>query len=80
MEQIYGMVVIACGAIIALGAVAACVSIMLMGRKFFDAAARQPEIISDLQTSAFVLAGMIDAAFIIGTGIAAWFAASTFLK
>ena len=28
----------------------------------------------ELQTKMFVLAGLIDAAFIIGTGIALWFA------
>jgi F-type H+-transporting ATPase subunit c len=33
-----------------------------------------------LQVKMFLLAGLIDAAFIIGTGIALWFATSTFLK
>ena len=35
---------------------------------------------NDLQGKMFILAGMIDAVFIIGTGISAWFAISTFLK
>ena len=36
--------------------------------------ARQPELMNELQTKMFLLAGLIDAAFIIGTGIALWFA------
>jgi F-type H+-transporting ATPase subunit c len=35
---------------------------------------------NELQVKMFILAGLIDAAFIIGTGIAVWFAISTFLK
>jgi F-type H+-transporting ATPase subunit c len=34
----------------------------------------QPELMNELQTKMFLLAGLIDAAFIIGTGIALWFA------
>ena len=37
-------------------------------------------MIPALQVKMFILAGLIDAAFIIGTGIAVWFAISTFLK
>ena len=37
-------------------------------------AARQPELMNELQTKMFLLAGLIDAAFIIGVGIALWFA------
>jgi F-type H+-transporting ATPase subunit c len=80
MEQLYGNVAILCGAIICLLGMAACVGITLMGRKFLDSAARQPELIKDLQVSMLILAGLIDAAFIIGVGISAWFAVSTFLK
>ena len=80
MEQIYANVAIACGLIIALGAVAACIGISLMGSKYLESAARQPELINELGVKMFILAGLIDAAFIIGTGIAVWFAVSTFLK
>ena len=37
-------------------------------------AARQPELMGKLQTSMFVLAGLIDAAFLIGVGVAMLFA------
>lgn len=80
MEQVYGNVALACGLIIALGAIGACIGISLMGGKYLEASARQPELMNDLQVKMFILAGLIDAAFIIGTGIAVWFAISTFLK
>jgi len=37
-------------------------------------AARQPELMNELQTKMFLLAGLIDAAFLIGVGIAMMFA------
>ncbi|MCV4754991.1 F0F1 ATP synthase subunit C, partial [Escherichia coli] len=57
-----------------------CIGIALMGGKYLEASARQPELMNALQVKMFLLAGLIDAAFIIGTGIALWFATSTFLK
>jgi F-type H+-transporting ATPase subunit c len=80
MEQVYGLVALACGLIIGLGAVGACLGIGLMGGRYLEASARQPELMNALQVKMFLLAGLIDAAFIIGTGIALWFATSTFLK
>ena len=80
MEQVFGLVALACGLIIGLGAFGACIGIALMGGKYLEASARQPELMNALQVKMFLLAGLIDAAFIIGTGIALWFATSTFLK
>ena len=80
MEIVYANVALACGMIIAFGAVAACIGISLMGGKYLESSARQPELMNELQVKMFILAGLIDAAFIIGTGIAVWFAVSTFLK
>ena len=45
-----------------------------MGGKYIEAAARQPELIPTLQTKMFLLAGLIDAAFLIGVGMAMLFA------
>ena len=80
MEHVLGNVALACGLIIGLGAIGACIGISLMGGKYLEASARQPELMNELQVKMFILAGLIDAAFIIGTGIAVWFAVSTFLK
>jgi F-type H+-transporting ATPase subunit c len=68
------LVAIACGMIIGLGALGACIGIAMMGGKYIDASARQPELMDKLQTKMFLLAGLIDAAFLIGVGIAMMFA------
>ena len=62
------------GLMIGLGALGACVGIGVMGSKYLESAARQPELMGELQTKMFLLVGLIDASFIIGTGIALWFA------
>ena len=80
MDPVSANVALACGMIIALGAIGACIGISLMGGKYLEASARQPELMNELQVKMFILAGLIDAAFIIGTGIAVWFAISTLLK
>jgi ATP synthase, F0 subunit c len=80
MEIAYGSIALACALIIGIGAFGACIGISLMGGKYLEAAARQPEMMKELQVSMFILAGLIDAAFIIGTGIAVWFAISTFIR
>ncbi|BET27677.1 F-type H+-transporting ATPase subunit c [Limnobacter thiooxidans] len=69
-----GIVAIACAFIIGLGAIGACIGIAIMGGKYMEASARQPELMNELQTKMFVLAGLIDAAFLIGVGIAMMFA------
>jgi len=67
------LVALACGLIIGLGALGACIGIGIMGGKFIEAAARQPELINTLQTNMFLLAGLIDAAFLIGVGLGMMF-------
>lgn len=74
MENVSAMVALTCGLIVAFGAVGASIGIALMGGKYLEAAARQPEIMSDLQTKMFVLAGLIDAAFLIAVAVALLFA------
>lgn len=81
MEQVVGLVAVAAGLIIGLGALGACVGIGIMGSRFLEASARQPELMNTLQTKMFLLVGLIDAAFIIGTGIALWYTtANPFVK
>ena len=69
-----GFVALACGLIVGLGAVGACLGIAMMGGKYIEASARQSELMDKLQTKMFLLAGLIDAAFLIGVGIAMMFA------
>ena len=74
MEHVLGFVALAAGLIIGLGAIGACIGIGIMGSKYLESAARQPELMNELQTKMFLLAGLIDAAFLIGGGIAMMFA------
>ncbi|HEY1181424.1 MAG TPA: F0F1 ATP synthase subunit C [Rhodocyclaceae bacterium] len=74
MEHVLGYVALAAGLIIGLGAIGACIGIGIMGSKYLEASARQPELMNALQTKMFLLAGLIDAAFLIGVGIAMMFA------
>ena len=41
----------------------------LLGGKFLESAARQPELVSMLQTKLFIIAGLLDAISMIGVGI-----------
>ena len=74
IAQVQGYTAIALGLIIGLGAIGACIGIGIMGSKFLESAARQPELVPMLSGRMFLLAGLIDAAFIIGLAIALSFA------
>ena len=74
MENVLGFVALAAGLIIGLGAIGACIGIGIMGSKYLEASARQPELVDALQAKMFLLGGLIDAAFLIGVGIAMMFA------
>lgn len=74
MELTMGLVAIACGIIVAVGAIGASIGISLMGGKFLESSARQPELINELKTNMFILAGLIDAAFLIAVAVALLFA------
>ena len=71
--ELIGLVAIGVGLIIGLGAAGACIGVGIMASKYLESAARQPELIGELQTKVFLLLGLIDASFIIGVGIALWF-------
>lgn len=70
METIVGMTAIAVGVMIGLAAVGAAIGIGLMGGRFLEGCARQPELANSLQTKMFLLAGLIDAIPIIAVGVA----------
>ena len=72
--ELIGLVAVAAGLMIGLGALGACVSVGIMASKYLESAARQPELMGVLQTKVFLLLGLIDASFIIGVGLALWFA------
>ena len=76
IAHVQGLTAIAIGIIIGLGVLGACLGIAIMGSKFLESAARQPELVPLLQGRMFLLAGLIDAAFIIGLAVALLFAFS----
>ena len=59
---------------IGLGAIGSCLGVGLLGSKYLEASARQPELMEPLQNKVFLLVGVLDGAFIIATGIGLWFA------
>lgn len=62
---------IAIGMILSLAAIGTALAFGLMGGRFLEAAARQPETANDLQGRMFLIAGLIDAISIIAVGLAA---------
>lgn len=74
MTDVSSYVALSCGLIIGLGSIGACMGVAIMGSKYLEASARQPELINILQTKMFLLVGLIDAAFLIGVGVAMLFA------
>ena len=74
IASVQGLTAIAIGMMVGLGAIGACLGIALMGSKFLESAARQPELVPMLQGRMFLLAGLIDAAFLIGVGVVMMFA------
>ena len=65
---------VAVALLIGIPACGSCIGIGLATMKFLEAAARQPELIPELQTKYFLAVGVTDGAFIIATGIGLWFA------
>jgi F-type H+-transporting ATPase subunit c len=62
------------GHMIGLGALGSCIGIGLMASKFLEASARQPEMMEAMQPKVFLLAGLLDGAFIISVALGVWFA------
>lgn len=69
-----GLIAIGCGLIVGLGALGAALGIGILGSKYLESSARQPELMNSLQVKLFIIAGLIDAAFLIGVGVALLFA------
>ena len=74
IAQIQASMGVGIGLMTGLGALGACVGIGIMCSRFLEGAARQPELMPQLQVKVFLLLGLIDASFIIGLGIAMFFA------
>ena len=67
METVVGLTAIAVALLIGLGALGTAIGFGLLGGKFLEGAARQPEMVPRLQVTMFIVAGLI------GVGIALFF-------
>ncbi|MBR9814835.1 MULTISPECIES: F0F1 ATP synthase subunit C [Abyssibacter] len=70
MEIIIGNTALAIGLIFGLAALGTGIGFGLLGGKFLEGAARQPEMAGMLQTRMFIIAGLLDAVAIIGVAMA----------
>ena len=68
--ELAGMTVIAVALLIGLGALGTGIGFAILGGKFLEGVARQPELGSQLQTRMFIVAGLLDAVPMIGVRIA----------
>lgn len=73
IAQIQSMTVVAVALLIGLGALGTAIGFGLLGGKFLEGAARQPEMVPMLQVKMFIVAGLLDAVAMIGVGIALFF-------
>ncbi|GLS90380.1 ATP synthase subunit c [Psychromonas marina] len=73
METVLGFTAIAVALLIGLGAAGTAIGFGILGGKFLEGAARQPEMAPMLQVKMFIVAGLIDAIAMIGVGIALFF-------
>ncbi len=73
IANIQGMTAIAVALLIGFGALGTGIGFGLLGGKFLEGAARQPEMVPMLQIKMFIVAGLLDAVAMIGVGIALFF-------
>ncbi len=59
--------------LIGIAACSTAIGFAMLGGKFLEGAARQPEMIPQLQAKMFIIAGLLDAISMIGVGIALFF-------
>ena len=73
METLLSFSAIAVGIIVGLASLGTAIGFALLGGKFLEGAARQPEMAPMLQVKMFIVAGLLDAVTMIGVGIALFF-------
>ncbi len=69
MNEANAILVLASGILMGLGAVGAAVGVGILGSKFLEGGARQPELIPMLRAQFFIVMGLVDAVPMIGVGL-----------
>ena len=73
METVISFTAIAVAIMIGLAALGTAIGFAILGGKFLEASARQPELAPVLQTKMFIVAGLLDAISMIAVGVALFF-------
>ncbi len=73
IADVQGMTALAVAIILGMGAAGTAVGFGLLGGRFLEGSARQPEMIPTLQVKMFIVAGLLDAVTMIGVGLALFF-------
>ena len=69
VAELLSATMIAVSLLIGLGALGTAIGFGLLGGKFLEGAARQPELIPMLRTQLFIVMGLVDAVPMIGVGL-----------
>lgn len=70
LSTVLGNTALAVALLIGLGAAGTAIGFGILGGRFLEGSARQPEMIPTLQVKMFIVAGLLDAVSMIGVGIA----------
>ena len=70
LSVLLGNVSVAVAILIGAGALGTAIGFGILGGRFLEGSARQPEMIPTLQVKMFIVAGLLDAVTMIGVGIA----------
>ncbi|MBI1424034.1 MAG: F0F1 ATP synthase subunit C [Gammaproteobacteria bacterium] len=70
MTEVQALLFIAGALMMGLGALGAAIGIGVLGGRFLEGAARQPELIPLLRTQFFIMMGLTDAVPMIAVGVA----------
>jgi F-type H+-transporting ATPase subunit c len=74
MDFVIGMNLLSVALLIGLGALGVGIGMGLLGGRFLEGAARQPELAPMLRTQMFLVVALLDAVAMIGVGIGLFFA------
>ncbi len=74
METVIAYTALAVALLIGLGALGVGIGMGLLGGRFLEGAARQPELAPMLQVKMFIVVALLDAVAMIGVGVALYFA------
>lgn len=74
MESIIITTIIASAVMLSVAAFSTAIGFAMLGGRYLEAAARQPELATSLLTKMFIVAGLLDAISMIAVGISLYFA------